>query len=460
MRRMMVSVILAVMVILTGCGQMDDEGSGVPSQTTGTEKQEPQTTGHSDRIREPRTSSLWDSDALMKELYTEASYSVSYSALIDTYLIACGLYFDFDSPYLFPADAMVDYEETIEYFSPYKDHAFIQDLGAFVDGQGMNASMNVYVPLLQYAVSSKENGECMGNIQSYAFQTDEAFYDFLENLHRFYDDTHAAAFFERSSIHRQLEQHIQSGMAGMHVTAYFNAAESYTGTKDKLFPQQTLHYATCLSVYKSRNNASFHHIPVNGDLYFLSYQSPLGYDGNFHIQDMLETTIHESLHPFINPGVEQQQELIQSLAGNKNPADYTSSIYVNMPWYRITDEAIVRAVQASIYKEAGQGDETAAKQLLDRQTGIANLYLIYDSLADYNVARYASLIGTKSPTKCDAQLTESNFQTHPRRQIPGLIKNKKHIDILTGIVYNNPCVVRRERITGISCRCRGVAQLG
>ncbi|WP_329602484.1 DUF6783 domain-containing protein [Enterocloster hominis (ex Hitch et al. 2024)] len=28
-----------------------------------------------------------------------------------------------------------------------------------------------------------------------------------------------------------------------------------------------------------------------------------------------------------------------------------------------------------------------------------------------NVARYASLIGTKSPTKCDAQLTESNFQT-------------------------------------------------
>ena len=30
-----------------------------------------------------------------------------------------------------------------------------------------------------------------------------------------------------------------------------------------------------------------------------------------------------------------------------------------------------------------------------------------------NVARYASLIGTKSPTKCDAHLAESNFQTHP-----------------------------------------------
>ena len=31
-----------------------------------------------------------------------------------------------------------------------------------------------------------------------------------------------------------------------------------------------------------------------------------------------------------------------------------------------------------------------------------------------NVARYASLIGTKSPTKWDAQPTESNFQTRSR----------------------------------------------
>ncbi|MDY4532429.1 MAG: DUF6783 domain-containing protein [Enterocloster aldenensis] len=29
-----------------------------------------------------------------------------------------------------------------------------------------------------------------------------------------------------------------------------------------------------------------------------------------------------------------------------------------------------------------------------------------------NAARCASLVGTKSPTKWDAQLTESNFQTH------------------------------------------------
>ncbi|MBE7714741.1 MAG: hypothetical protein E7245_04790 [Enterocloster clostridioformis] len=31
-----------------------------------------------------------------------------------------------------------------------------------------------------------------------------------------------------------------------------------------------------------------------------------------------------------------------------------------------------------------------------------------------SAAHYASFIGTKSPTKCDAQLAESNFQTHSK----------------------------------------------
>lgn len=387
MRRIIVFAILAMVVLLAGCYENGNVVSSVSVQNTEGEVPVSQNTERLDEGQEPQEPVVWSNDALMKNLYSASPYSVSYSELIDTYLIACGLYFDFDSPYLFPADVMVDYQETIEYFSPYKNHGFIQALGVFVDEQNRNASMNVYVPLLQYAVSVKENGECTGNIQSYVFQTDEAFYDFLESLYQFYVDTQAADFFEHSEIHRQLEQYIKSEMAGIPVITYFDAVEAYTGTKERLFPQQTLHYATCLSVYKSRNNASFHHIPINENMYFLSYQSPLGYSGNFHVKDMLDTTIHESLHPFINPGVEQQQETIGLLAGDKNPADYTSSIYVDMPWYRITDEAVVRAVQARIYREVGQGDETAAKQLLDRQTGIANLYPLYDSLADYESHR-------------------------------------------------------------------------
>ena len=47
-----------------------------------------------------------------------------------------------------------------------------------------------------------------------------------------------------------------------------------------------------------------------------------------------------------------------------------------------------------------------------------------------NVARCASLIGTKSPTKCDAQLTESNFQT---RSSPRL-----GLSEIPGLTYRNP----------------------
>ncbi|WP_432764105.1 DUF6783 domain-containing protein [Hungatella effluvii] len=35
-----------------------------------------------------------------------------------------------------------------------------------------------------------------------------------------------------------------------------------------------------------------------------------------------------------------------------------------------------------------------------------------------NVAHYAALIRDKSPTKCDAHLTESNFQTRSRNTFP------------------------------------------
>ncbi|WP_432765186.1 DUF6783 domain-containing protein [Hungatella effluvii] len=33
-----------------------------------------------------------------------------------------------------------------------------------------------------------------------------------------------------------------------------------------------------------------------------------------------------------------------------------------------------------------------------------------------SVAHYASFIGAQSPTKCDAQLTKSNFQTRSNRR--------------------------------------------
>ena len=47
-----------------------------------------------------------------------------------------------------------------------------------------------------------------------------------------------------------------------------------------------------------------------------------------------------------------------------------------------------------------------------------------------NVARYASLIGTKSPTKWDVHLTESNFQTRSRAVLERLPAILRHIYVL------------------------------
>ena len=75
------------------------------------------------------------------------------------------------------------------------------------------------------------------------------------------------------------------------------------------------------------------------------------------------------------------------------------------------------------------------------------------------VARYASLIGTKSPTKWDAQLTESNFQTHPSilffeyRGVPWLWEDTviRGLDYVSGAYVNAdksmyPLADVRERI--------------
>uniref|UniRef100_UPI003EBBF669 DUF6783 domain-containing protein n=1 Tax=Enterocloster aldenensis TaxID=358742 RepID=UPI003EBBF669 len=67
-----------------------------------------------------------------------------------------------------------------------------------------------------------------------------------------------------------------------------------------------------------------------------------------------------------------------------------------------------------------------------------------------SVAHYASFIGAKSPTKCDAQLTESNFQTRPstalRRQLVlyhSYLRNAVPVLFMWGNTCHN-CVLRSK----------------
>uniref|UniRef100_S0DDY5 DUF4932 domain-containing protein n=1 Tax=termite gut metagenome TaxID=433724 RepID=S0DDY5_9ZZZZ len=379
-------IIITTLPLCAACSGTGEEINSLPESHVNTNNTIPSETAD-DFIDNQGASSTagFDQDAFMKDIYHIFPYSAVYSQMIDTYLIACGLYLDFDNTYIFSSDMAINYQETIAYFLPYKNHPFVQELSSHVYDPYTDVGLDTIHHLIMYAVSMKEQELGIGNIQSSAFSSDEAFYRFLDQLYTFYVDTKAEAFFKSSEIHQQLEAYIQSAIKTVPVIDYLNMAEEYTGTKNGIFSDSALHYISFLSVYKSPYNATFHSIYANADVYLVSLQSPLGYNGSWDIAQTTETTVHESLHPFINPGVERQQELIQSLSHDKNPGDYVPSHHTWMPWHRMTDEAIVRAVQARIYGAVSQDYEGLAKQILDKETrgGWANLLALYSILENY-----------------------------------------------------------------------------
>lgn len=318
-------------------------------------------------------------------LYNSSSYTVFSNELIDTYFIACGLLFDFEGNYLFDSDMKVDYQQTMEHFSPYKDHPFIRELGAYVDMENKYAEMGVLYYLAQYVISMSNTGMGIANIQSQSFQSDEDFYAFVENLNKFYQDSGAKEFFKTSKLHENQRKYLSEHMTEVPVSDLLREMEAYVGNKSEVFGGYNIHYCSLISVYKSPNNATFHTFGMNQDMFLTSIQSPLGFDGDFHAKQLFESHHHEALHMFINPGVEGQMQLIENLAKDKNPSDFVSSQYRNMPWHRITDEAIVRAVQARIYGIVYQNPELGYQEILEKEirAGFQNLDAVYHCLEEY-----------------------------------------------------------------------------
>jgi hypothetical protein len=64
---------------------------------------------------------------------------------------------------------------------------------------------------------------------------------------------------------------------------------------------------------------------------------------------IIENAIYEYLHMYINPSVQNNEELIQSLRNGKDVKEYVSQMYQDFPWNRVVDENIVRAVETRVY---------------------------------------------------------------------------------------------------------------
>ena len=61
------------------------------------------------------------------------------------------------------------------------------------------------------------------------------------------------------------------------------------------------------------------------DMFLTSIQSPLGFDGNFNVNQLFENYQYEALHMYINQGVERQVRIIDTLSKDKNPSDFAAA---------------------------------------------------------------------------------------------------------------------------------------
>ena len=297
------------------------------------------------------------------------SYTIYTSKLIDTYLIACALYFDFDTPNMIE-DKNILYQQVKEYFLPYKDHPFVKSLENYVDTEYKDSNNWVISSIIMYMCSTELENEEVNQLKNPVFNNYEAFKEFLNNLVQFYIDTNAEKFFDANKKYElKIYNEIEEKIKGIPADALIQTMESYVGNKEKYYENQNVKYISLITLYKP-SGASFYPIRLKDSIYFVSYQSIFQEPSNiesFDIDRCVETAIHEYLHMYINQPVEEQKQLIDQLAAGKDKIIYGGKMYQYMDWHRIVDENIVRAVETRIYGKVYNNTNRAYEQVLKKE---------------------------------------------------------------------------------------------
>lgn len=346
-------------------------------------------------LKEDSPPVLFSKDSLVHKIYEIdlPQYSIYESELIDTYLISCAIYFNFDSEELLPNIEDDTFYKTVkEYFEPFQEHPFIKNLRNYVDEQNHTQRGGVIYPLLVYAFSEVDYNESVDYIQSDVFQNAEEFNTFLKSLYQFYVDSKAGEFFQSIQLQKDMCSYIQKNIETVPIKKLLSEMEAYVGNKDTLFQGQTVKYCSVMTLYRPFN-ASFYTFNFGNDTYLVGQQSPHDVSrksDSFDINQTVNTTIHEFLHNFINQPVYELNDLILELSKDKKKSDYTNSMYQNMEWNRIVDETIVRVVETSIYKNVLNNKKKAFELILNKEiqfSGMPKLEDMYNSLSKYNVKR-------------------------------------------------------------------------
>lgn len=328
------------------------------------------------------------------ETIKDSKIEFSHSDLADLYLIATALYFDFQSDNLISNQNELE-QSAQDFFSQYKDHPFIVNLGDYIDMEYNTFRFGTIVPLIEYCYWDSEQDISEELVCSDVFENKAAFDSFLQNLEKFYQDTNAEQFFrDQQKYETALASQLTEKEKIFDESVYLSTMENYVGNKVDLYGETPIEYNVFYSFYLL-NNASFFQMEQNNTIEFICFTATHNTDtrnkaDSFDVGWMLDNAIHEYLHMYINKGVEEQDKLIQSSTSDKNVNDYVGELYNYMPWNRIIDENIVRAVQTRIYSEVLGDEAKAYAQILEKEVkwgGFQKVQKVYDALEKYETNR-------------------------------------------------------------------------
>lgn len=325
----------------------------------------------------------------------EITYSIKKNEVIDTYIIACALYLDFESESLLPnASEHEIYEKAVDHFKKYKDHELIGNFENYVNADDIKGDAIGILLSCSDDAYMKQLHEYPAEYRQGIFSDEEEILRFLALMRSFYRDSDAKSFFEdNAEIYEDMGAFINENIKDTKISQVIKVMEDYVGNGGKYYAGKEIQYESIMTLYRP-SNASFFKVYGGDTVTLLALQSPNDYSRDpevFDINQTVNTAVHEFLHAYINMPVAKQEVYIESLTKdqNKDKGDYAHRMYSNMKWNRIADENFVRAVQARIYKEVF-GDDYAMKSIIEPQVkygGFKHLESVYSRLSSYESDR-------------------------------------------------------------------------
>lgn len=324
-------------------------------------------------------------------------YELVKNEMVDTYLIAGAMYYEFKSPYLMPNTENEElYQKVKAHFEPYKEHSFIKNYKSY--GHMGDINGDAIGVILSY--SDRELKPIADIPQSYregVFKTDASLNMFLKDLKDFYETSHAHDFFEENKAdYGLIRERIAAEIETKKLSELIGATEKYINGKEKPFKNEEIKYQTVLTLYRP-GNASFFKVNQKQYTQFITLLSANTAERDPNIMDidqMVASNIHEILHNYINEMVKGHQDKIDALAQTKEKNSYVPEMYQPMPWYRIVDEYCVRAIEGRIYGQVFD-ENLAYKKIIEPEIkwgGFSKLDQVYKCLENYEMdrARYKS----------------------------------------------------------------------